>query len=140
MSSANSIHLFFDKFSFTVSYSALKKFILDELNRLSKETGYSIKNLKIEFKDNNKNNTIAYFSHAGDVPIGFCFHLNKFDNASPNKIIDTCRHEFAHFVVCMQNSGHQPTNGHGTKWIKACNDLGAIPSAHMHNTFTRHLV
>lgn len=97
------INLFFDKFSFSVSYSMLEEFITNELKRLSEETGYGIENLKIEFRDNNDDSTVAYFHHRGDHPVGFCFHLNKFNDTSPNKIIDVCRHEFAHFVVCMQN-------------------------------------
>lgn len=134
------IHLCFDKYIFLVSYQILEKFILDELNKLSKATGYSIKNLAIEFKDNSKNSTLAYFSREGDKPIGFCFYLGKFDYMSPNKIIDICRHEFAHFMVCMQNSGNHPKEPHGTKWKNICYSLGAIPSAHMNNVFTKHLV
>ena len=139
MKTTKSINLFFDKFSFRVSYTSVKELILNELKRLSKETGYGIDKLKIEFKDNLKDDTIAYFSHIGDKPIGFCFYINKFNNTSANKIIDTCRHEFAHYVVCMKNTGHHPENSHGTDWKRACNVLEAKPSPFMSNDRTKHL-
>ena len=139
MNPEKTILLHFDKFTFPVTYSELKTFICAELNRLSKVTGYSIKNLKLEFKEDTKQNVVAYFSYSGDCPIGFCFFLKKLNNTSPNEIIDVCRHEFAHFVVCMQNAGHQPKDAHGTKWKKVCGDLGARPSTHIYNTLTRHL-
>lgn len=133
------IHLHFDKFVFTVSYNTVEKFICNELNRLSIETGYRIDNLKIEFKKNFKDNTIAFFSHSGDKPIGFCFYTNKLDNMSPNKIIDTCRHEFAHYIVCMQNPKHQPKCIHGKKWQEVCYELGAKPSPYMKSLLTKHI-
>lgn len=140
MSTTKHINLYFDGFSFPVSYSAVKKLILNELNKLSKETGYSIDNLKIEFKDDNRDNRVAYFSRLGDVPLGFCFFINKFNNTSPNKIIDTCRHEFSHYVVCVENPGNIPEDAHGTQWKRVCGILDAKPSPIMDNNFTKHII
>lgn len=140
MNDQKKVALFFDDFQFPVSYGDLKDFITDELNRLSKETGYRMDHLKLEFKENFKDDVVAYFQRAGDQPIGFCFFLNKFQNTSPNKIADTCRHEFSHFVVCMKNAGHQPADAHGTQWKKVCGTLGAKPSPVMNHLPTRHIV
>ena len=84
--------LHFDRFTFKVTYDDLKKFILKEMNRLARETGYSIKNLSIVFKENDYNSLVACFIHKGSVPIGFKFYLNKFADTTANEIIDTCRH------------------------------------------------
>ncbi len=133
------IHLYFDKFLFPVDYETVRQFITDELNRLAKETGCSLAGLKIEFKDNGTDDAVAYFSHRGDTPIGFCFHLNMLDRSSPNKIIDTVRHEFAHYVVCVHYKGRQPSQAHGKEWMAICDRLGALPLPYMVTDKTKHI-
>ena len=130
---------YFDKYLFPVPYDKLEEYILLVMKKLGKEQGYDFNDLKIEFKENDNGETIAYFLHAGDKPIGFCFYLNKFDHTSPNKIKDTCGHEFGNFVVCLENPGNQPENAHGTKWMDVCKRNGVVPSAHMHNGLTKHI-
>lgn len=140
MSENNFINLKFDRYSLPVEYSIVEKFILKELHRLSKETGYSIKNLTVEFKINKRRDTVAYFTHTDHSPIGFCFYINMLDNVSANKIIDVCRHEFAHYITFMQNRGKVLSDVHGSAWKKVCKNIGAFPSALMHNNPTKHFI
>lgn len=134
------IQLKFDKYVFPVPREVIKQFILDELHRLSKKTGESIECLKIEFDDNHSNNTIAYFSHIRNKPMGFCFHLNMFNLTTPNKIIDTVRHEFAHFLVCVRNITDEEIKAHGKEWKAVCKELDANASPHLNNDFTNHII
>lgn len=140
MNEEKKIRLRFDRLTYMVSYKAIKGLIINELNRLSAETNYSIKNIPIYFKEKNRGNAVAYFRHQGNKPISFTFCLDTFENASANEIIDTCRHEFAHFMVCLENVGNLPKNAHGTKWAAACRRVGARPDTHIHKELTRHFV
>ena len=132
------VKLMFDKYYLYVSYDSLKQLIINELNRLAKETGYGIEHLKIEFKENHKDNVIAFFHSRGDKAEGFCFHLNKFNDTTANKVIDTCRHEFAHYVVFMSNKNRVAP--HGKEWKSVCKKLGANPSPKMDASRTKHII
>ncbi len=140
MDNEKTIQLYFDKYIFPVTYDWMKTFIRDEMERLANETGYSIDKLYLQFKDNPASKAVAYFERCGDEPLGFCFFLNHFDKSSTNEIIDTCRHEFAHYIVCMQNAGHHPENAHGTKWKDVCGDVGCRPLPSMSGERTKHFV
>lgn len=139
MSSKNDkIKLHFDRFSFSVSAEAVKRLVLKEMDRLSKETGISIDHIPIEFYDNEKGVTIAYFQHCGTKPLKFAFHLNKFNGASANGIIDTVRHEFAHFVALVRKG--DAIKPHGPEWKAICAELGAAPSPYADRSVTQHFI
>ena len=132
------VNLYFDRFLFQVDYKSLKKFVRKEFERLAKITGYSIRNLKIEFRTNTKDDTIAYFSYRGNKPEGFCVYLNKLENTSANKIVDVCRHEFAHYVAFVQNNCKPLADPHNDVWKKVCRQLEAYPSPYLQNALTKH--
>ena len=131
--------LYFDKFQFPTTYDYVIRFILDEMKRLALETGYGIDNLPINFRESTKgDSTIACFMHSQNDPISFTFYLDKFDKMSPNKILDTCRHEFAHYMTFMKHRGHLPKNPHGAEWAKECKRVGAAPKAYKNRVLTEH--
>lgn len=127
----------FDKYNWSFSTDAVKKRILDELKRLSETTGYPIDSLKIEFYYDENENTLAYFSHYSDAPVGFFFNLAICNGRSANQIIDVCRHEFSHYAVFMRKIGN-PKDAHGTAWKGVCRELGARPEAYASNEKTQH--
>lgn len=133
----NKINIRFDKYTMALSVDAVKKFIMDELKRLSNTTGYPIDSLKIEFYFKENENTLAYFSHYPDVPVGFFFNLANCEGRSANQIIDVCRHEFSHYAVFMRKIGN-PKDAHGTAWKGVCKELGARPEAYASNEKTKH--
>lgn len=131
--------VYFDRIPIGITQSGLEKFITDEMNRLSTTTGYSITNLSLEFSDEAMEKTIACFQYDDNLPrksIGFCFFLQNLDGLSANKIVDTCRHEFAHYIVCEQ--GIVEEDDHGPYWQKVCKRLNAIPSACKDISLTKH--
>lgn len=136
MISSESVQLNFDRFTFNVSYADLKKFIINELERLSKITGYPL--IPVKFRTNNKDDTVACFTYAGNMPVDFTFNLNKLDNTSANKIIDVCRHEFSHYVAYMRNKCQPLSNPHGAEWKRVCAELEAAPSPFLNNALTKH--
>lgn len=133
----DSLNIIFDKYTVSVSVEAVKKLIMKELRRLSKETGYSLNSLKIEFYFKENDGTLAYFSYLPDMAEGFFFNLAQFDGRSANQIIDVVRHEFAHYVVFMRKIGN-PKNAHGTAWKRVCTELGAKPNTYATNSKTKH--
>lgn len=132
------IRLHFDRFTYMVSYRAIKELITNELHRLAAETNYSIDGIPICFKEKSNGNAAAYFKHQGSDPVSFTFCLDTFDDISANEIIDICRHEFAHYVVCAENADNLPKNAHGAKWVATCKRLGARPDTHVHKELTMH--
>ena len=132
------INLYFDRFLFQVDYKTLKKFVRNEFERLAKITGYSISGLKIEFRTNTKDDTVACFSYRGSKPEGFCVYLNKLEKTSANKIVDVCRHEFAHYVAFVQNGCKPLSDPHNEAWKKVCNQLEAYPSPYLQMALTKH--
>lgn len=134
------ISLRFDRFVYTVSYGTVKELILKELNRLSAETKYPIKGIPVYFKEKSTGNAVAYFRRSGNKPVSFTFCLDTFDGVSANEIYDTCRHEFAHFMVCMDAKPNQKIIPHGEKWAAACRRVGARVDTHIHNELTQHFI
>ncbi len=133
----NKINIRFDEYIIPMSVDAVKSFIINELKRLSVETGYPIDSLQIKFYRDKNSKTIAYFSYYPDEPIGFFFNLSKCEGRSANQIIDTCRHEFSHYVVYMKKL-QDPKTGHGTAWKDICKVLGANPQPYADDRKTKH--
>lgn len=139
MKNQKQLTLYFDCIPIGITQSGLEKFVTDEMARLSTTTGYPITNLSLEFSNEAKDRTIACFKYYDILPrksVGFCFFIPNIDGLSANKIVDTCRHEFAHFIVCEQ--GIVEKDAHGPRWQEVCRTLNAIPSAYKDISLTKH--
>lgn len=130
------LELRFDKFKFKVTFAEVERFILDELKNLSEYTGLSIDCIEIKFDTSCAGKTVAYFGY-DSTHREFCFHLSQFAGASPGKIADTVRHEFAHFMV--NASGVTESDAHGEMWKAACEIVNAVPSPYFSTTPTTHI-
>lgn len=120
--------------SYPVRISTIQRFILNEIKRLSDATGYPGDQLPVRFltsKETNGGKTIAEFvsERRGGVyvPTGFNFYLDEITKHSANQIIDTTRHEFAHYVRLMQYGHCSENNGHDALWKDICKHLSCKP-------------
>lgn len=120
--------------SYPVRLSTIQRFILGEIRRLSGVTGYPGDRLPVHFLPVQKKKggkTIAEFvaKKRGGVyvPAGFNFYLDEITKCSANQIIDTTRHEFAHYVRLMKYGHCTENNGHDALWKDICRHLSCKP-------------
>lgn len=124
----NTFHLGFDKYKIPVEKETVKNIIFNEIAELSRKTGLSGDRLPVEFLDF-ENETIAFFSYTRNgtehTNLKFNFSLLKMDGFSSRQILDTVRHEFAHYARLVWY-GHSE-DCHDKIWKKICTDLGGTP-------------
>lgn len=106
---------------FSFRQSTYESFIRSVLHELSVKTGTSADKLPIDFVQN-KDYVACYFY--GKQPGGFHFNTDYLPKLSPRQLHEVIIHEFAHYVRNERFGPTRKKQGHDTKWVEICHELG----------------
>lgn len=112
--------------------------IREEIARLDRQTGLKGAALTIRF--NNSRRTLGTFRSKNGEPVCFSFSQAylECDDYPDSEQLDTIRHEYAHYMVCVRYPGlHEPS--HGKHWKKCCQEIGAQPSPYCNLSIAREV-
>lgn len=104
-----------------------KERIREELRKLDRKTGLSGSELPIILNRNSR--YLGTFTHSPEgEPLYFTFSTKFCENDEfpEAQMINTIRHEYAHYMVCVRYPG-LTERSHGRHWKLCCMEVGAAP-------------
>lgn len=131
----------FDKFKIPIHTDTVKRLIREEIAQLSRKTGLPGDRRPIIFVED-QTPELACFVYDGSGrgrPLYFQFSLPWMSKLSAHQIVDTVRHEFAHYVRLVRHGITREKGGHDKKWMEICVELGCAPDRYHHEHLTRIL-